>query len=200
MLKFELGPQTNVLFVGCGYSCCVSWRTLFAWSNSTSSKNLFEFLFFHKKKNSTKNELSKFSNVKDASLRLTARARQFSSFILLVGKISAADTFEATHATIVQVILYCFVCLLLLLLFQKNISHIWFFKLRTKMMFLFLFCLRRFLQPKRFAMQSNRFRLNNNALQRRFERCNSNRRSLHCASLKSNLNLNVCWIFHQMDW
>ena len=43
-----------------------------------------------------------FSNVKDASLRLTARARQFSSFILLVGKISSADTFEATHATIIQ--------------------------------------------------------------------------------------------------
>lgn len=31
-------------------------------------------------------------------MRLTARARQFSSFILLVGKIASADTFEPTHA------------------------------------------------------------------------------------------------------
>eukprot|EP01108_Squamamoeba_japonica_P001167 TRINITY_DN1469_c0_g1_i4.p1 TRINITY_DN1469_c0_g1~~TRINITY_DN1469_c0_g1_i4.p1 ORF type:complete len:617 (+),score=97.80 TRINITY_DN1469_c0_g1_i4:47-1852(+) len=43
-----------------------------------------------------------FSNVKDAKLRLTARARQFSSFILLVGKIASADTFEPTHAVIIQ--------------------------------------------------------------------------------------------------
>jgi hypothetical protein len=46
--------------------------------------------------------LHQFSHQTDASLRLTARARQFSSFVLLVGKIASADTFEPTHATIVQ--------------------------------------------------------------------------------------------------
>jgi hypothetical protein len=46
--------------------------------------------------------LHQFSHQSDAQLRLTARARQFSSFVLLVGKIASADTFEPTHATIVQ--------------------------------------------------------------------------------------------------
>jgi hypothetical protein len=46
--------------------------------------------------------LHQFSHQTDASLRLTARARQFSSFVLLAGKIASADTFEPTHAVIVQ--------------------------------------------------------------------------------------------------
>jgi hypothetical protein len=46
--------------------------------------------------------LHKFANEADCTLTLTARARQFSSFILLVGKIASADTFEPTHAMIVQ--------------------------------------------------------------------------------------------------
>jgi hypothetical protein len=46
--------------------------------------------------------LHKFANESDAKLQLTARARQFSSFVLLVGKIASADTFEPTHAMIVQ--------------------------------------------------------------------------------------------------
>jgi hypothetical protein len=46
--------------------------------------------------------LHQFSHQTDAALRLTARARQFSSFVLLAGKIASADTFEPTHAVIVQ--------------------------------------------------------------------------------------------------
>ena len=92
---FSLGAATRAAFLGERYLHGAIQHQV----------RIFLSSFFFIKKNSTKNELSKFSNVKDASLRLTARARQFSSFILLVGKISAADTFEATHATIVQVIL-----------------------------------------------------------------------------------------------
>lgn len=36
------------------------------------------------------------------TLKLTARARQFSSFILLLGRIPSADVFEPQYATIVQ--------------------------------------------------------------------------------------------------
>jgi hypothetical protein len=36
------------------------------------------------------------------SLQLVARARQFSSFVLLVGTMASANTFSATHALIVQ--------------------------------------------------------------------------------------------------
>jgi hypothetical protein len=46
--------------------------------------------------------LHQFSHQTDVSLRLTARARQFSSFVLLAGKIASADTFEPTHAVIIQ--------------------------------------------------------------------------------------------------
>merc|ERR1719197_1626747 len=46
--------------------------------------------------------LHQFSHQTDVSLKLSARARQFSSFILMVGKIASADTFEPTHAIIVQ--------------------------------------------------------------------------------------------------
>jgi ubiquitin len=46
--------------------------------------------------------LNRFSYQSDVALRLTARARQFSSFVLLAGKIVSADTFEPTHALIVK--------------------------------------------------------------------------------------------------
>jgi hypothetical protein len=36
------------------------------------------------------------------ALSLCARARQFSSFMLLVGKLGSADTFEPAHAIILQ--------------------------------------------------------------------------------------------------
>lgn len=43
-----------------------------------------------------------FSGEAVSSLELVARARQFSSFIVLVGRIASADTFEPRHAIIVQ--------------------------------------------------------------------------------------------------
>ena len=43
-----------------------------------------------------------FSGQSGLSLSLVARARQFSSFILLVGRIASADVFEPRHAIIVQ--------------------------------------------------------------------------------------------------
>ena len=43
-----------------------------------------------------------FSGQPAPALSLVARARQFSSFILLVGRISSADTFEPRHGIIVQ--------------------------------------------------------------------------------------------------
>ena len=44
----------------------------------------------------------RFSGETGQSLALVARARQFSSFILLVGRIASADTFEPRQAVIVQ--------------------------------------------------------------------------------------------------
>jgi hypothetical protein len=44
----------------------------------------------------------RFSGSAELSLRLVARARQFSSFILLVGRIASADSFEPKAAIIVQ--------------------------------------------------------------------------------------------------
>ncbi len=44
----------------------------------------------------------RFSGGADASLNLVARARQFSGFILLVGRIASADTFEPRFGIIVQ--------------------------------------------------------------------------------------------------
>eukprot|EP01062_Namystynia_karyoxenos_P072275 TRINITY_DN682_c0_g1_i8.p1 TRINITY_DN682_c0_g1~~TRINITY_DN682_c0_g1_i8.p1 ORF type:complete len:953 (+),score=398.62 TRINITY_DN682_c0_g1_i8:116-2860(+) len=46
--------------------------------------------------------LHRFSGQPQAALRLCARARQFSSYILLVGKIAAADAFDPQAALIVQ--------------------------------------------------------------------------------------------------
>jgi hypothetical protein len=46
--------------------------------------------------------LHQFSGVQPASLQLAARARQFSSFILMVGSLSSADEFSPSHAVIVQ--------------------------------------------------------------------------------------------------
>ena len=46
--------------------------------------------------------LHQFANTSPADLVLTARARQFSSFILLVGKVAAADRFEPTDAIIIK--------------------------------------------------------------------------------------------------
>ena len=43
-----------------------------------------------------------FSGSSGLSLNLVARARQFSSFILLVGRIASADVFEPKHAIIIQ--------------------------------------------------------------------------------------------------
>lgn len=43
-----------------------------------------------------------FSGQSGSQLALTARARQFSSFILLVGTIAGAELFEPKHATIIQ--------------------------------------------------------------------------------------------------
>lgn len=43
-----------------------------------------------------------FSGQSGLALSLVARARQFSSFILLVGRIASADVFEPVHAVIVQ--------------------------------------------------------------------------------------------------
>ncbi len=43
-----------------------------------------------------------FSGQSGLALALVARARQFSSFILLVGRIASADVFEPRHAVIVQ--------------------------------------------------------------------------------------------------
>ena len=43
-----------------------------------------------------------FSGDSGQSLTLVARARQFSSFILMIGRITSADTFEPRHAVIVQ--------------------------------------------------------------------------------------------------
>lgn len=45
---------------------------------------------------------NRFSGQAPARLELAARARQFSSFILLIGNIAAADVFEPTGALIVQ--------------------------------------------------------------------------------------------------
>jgi len=39
----------------------------------------------------------KFSGVDNASLNLVARARQFSSFIVLIGRIASADLFEPKY-------------------------------------------------------------------------------------------------------
>mmetsp|Transcript_37204 Transcript_37204/g.54779 ORF Transcript_37204/g.54779 Transcript_37204/m.54779 type:complete len:923 (+) Transcript_37204:98-2866(+) len=44
----------------------------------------------------------KFSNSAPPSLNLIARARQFSSFLLMLGSLSAADEFQPTHALIIQ--------------------------------------------------------------------------------------------------
>merc|ERR1719491_1234203 len=44
----------------------------------------------------------KFSGESGASLSLVSRARQFSSFIVLVGRISSANTFDPKYAAIVQ--------------------------------------------------------------------------------------------------
>jgi len=46
--------------------------------------------------------MQSFSGQNAASLKLVARAKQFSSFILLAGKITAADQFEPTAAVIVK--------------------------------------------------------------------------------------------------
>ena len=43
-----------------------------------------------------------FSGYSASSLSLVARARQFSSFILVVGRIAGADLFEPKHAIIIQ--------------------------------------------------------------------------------------------------
>jgi len=46
--------------------------------------------------------LTQFQNQASARLSLIARARQFSSFILMVGTISSADTFAPAHAIIIK--------------------------------------------------------------------------------------------------
>lgn len=46
--------------------------------------------------------MHKFSGQTAPQISLSARARQFSSFILMVGTVSSADTFEAKHAIIIQ--------------------------------------------------------------------------------------------------
>merc|ERR1712224_263070 len=46
--------------------------------------------------------LSQFSGQSGASLRLVSRARQFSSFLVLVGRISSATTFDPKYAAVVQ--------------------------------------------------------------------------------------------------
>ncbi len=45
---------------------------------------------------------NQFSDYKGSRLQLIARARQFSSFILLVGKIASADVFDAKYGIIIQ--------------------------------------------------------------------------------------------------
>ena len=46
--------------------------------------------------------LVQFSGQSGSSLSLVARARQFSSFIVLLGAIASADTFEPKYAVIVK--------------------------------------------------------------------------------------------------
>jgi hypothetical protein len=43
-----------------------------------------------------------FGNEDAPGLTIRARARQFSSYILLIGKIAAKDLFEPTHAVLIQ--------------------------------------------------------------------------------------------------
>lgn len=43
-----------------------------------------------------------FANESAPGLVIRGRARQFSSYILLIGKIAAADLFEPTHAVLIQ--------------------------------------------------------------------------------------------------
>jgi hypothetical protein len=46
--------------------------------------------------------LTKFSDSMQTNLRIAARAKQFSSFILMIGNIASKDTFQPTDAIIVQ--------------------------------------------------------------------------------------------------
>jgi hypothetical protein len=70
---------------------------------------LFDFLFFFKKKKKKMTRYvhgwlgHQFSGESGLSLSLNARARQFSSFVLLVGRIVGTGLFDPSCALIVKV-------------------------------------------------------------------------------------------------
>jgi hypothetical protein len=153
---------------------------------------VFCFVLFFKTKACLKTQ---FSSDGDASLRLSARARQFSSFVMMIGTMESANSFAPTHAMIVKN-KDDFVVNLLTetipsakqVIVERSNSTVLVTGTYSNILFFFFLSI-----MSSFATLLNHCRPSSSASQSSFARCNSNRRCLpSCLSKLSRNSSSWC--------